>query len=292
MAESSPQLKAALNLVRRLPPSDIKRNLQGIIELGAEFDPDLEETLLQDVDQPLVTARDPECGRDFLNCDFNRDMDSFRSPWTNKYIPPFPDGVSPMLMPSDELRKMEEALNIIFDGYREKYFEGGVSSVYCWDQASGFGIAVLFKKEGPQTMRRGMLEGRWESIHIVDVKEINSGKWFYKLTSTVMLSLSTGLGQNDAGHVAFSGCLTRRKQQEKQIDAQRDAQREAHVVHLGSMVQEIENKLCNEVDLIYFGKAQQVISEVRKTEVGLVGEALAHGLARANTDGLWGARTQ
>ena len=30
--------------------------------------------------------------KDYLLCDYNRDGDSYRSPWTNEYDPPIEDG--------------------------------------------------------------------------------------------------------------------------------------------------------------------------------------------------------
>lgn len=65
-----------------------------------------------------------------------------RSPWTNKYDPPLSDGATP----SKELRAVEVAANEIFDIYRDLYYEGGVSSSYCWDLDDGFASVVLIKK--------------------------------------------------------------------------------------------------------------------------------------------------
>ena len=33
-----------------------------------------------------------ESNKDFIVCDYNRDGDSFRSPWSNTYTPPLDDG--------------------------------------------------------------------------------------------------------------------------------------------------------------------------------------------------------
>ena len=96
--------------------------------------PDLCEDLLSSVDQPLKIARDKQVGKDYLLCDYNRDGDSYRSPWTNVYDPVLDDGA----MPSERLRKLEIDANTAFDQYREMYFEGGVSSVYLWDLDTGF----------------------------------------------------------------------------------------------------------------------------------------------------------
>eukprot|EP00696_Hemimastix_kukwesjijk_P016845 gnl/Hemi2/5357_TR1850_c0_g1_i1.p1 gnl/Hemi2/5357_TR1850_c0_g1~~gnl/Hemi2/5357_TR1850_c0_g1_i1.p1 ORF type:complete len:287 (+),score=75.46 gnl/Hemi2/5357_TR1850_c0_g1_i1:90-950(+) len=259
------QLRSALNLARRLPPSDIRRNLLGLFELVE--DEHVEEHLLQDVDQPLVIKRDPVAGRDYLCCDFNRDADSFRSPWTNTYSPPLADGN----VPSDELRKLEEVLNQVFDNYRDKYFEGGVSSVYCWDQEEGFACCILMKKEGDQVKGRGLLSGCWESIHVIDAKEHAASRCHYKLTTTVMLSLTTPVGET--GNVNLSGCLTRRKEQEMVVNDQNP-----HVVNIGNLIQNMENTMRTAVDEIYFGKTTQVISETRKSDARIVSEHLAHGV--------------
>lgn len=64
----------ALDLMRRLPPQDIEKNLSDLIDLV----PNLCEDLLSSVDQPLKVARDKETGKDFLLCDYNRDGDSYR----------------------------------------------------------------------------------------------------------------------------------------------------------------------------------------------------------------------
>jgi len=143
-------LDCALDLMRRLPPSQIEDNLAGLIDLV----PDLTEQLLSAVDQPLKIAHDPVSKRDYLLCDYNRDGDSYRSPWSNKYDPELADGQ----LPSAELRKLEIVANEVFDIYRDLYFEGGVSSVYCWDLEDGFAACILIKKNaGP--IQEGTNEG-------------------------------------------------------------------------------------------------------------------------------------
>ncbi len=104
--------------------------------------PDLVEDLLSAVDQPLKVAHDKGAKRDYLLCDYNRDGNSYRSPWSNKYDPPLKDGA----VPSAKLRDIEVEGNNVFDVYRELYYEGGVSSMYAWDLDAGFAAVVLFKK--------------------------------------------------------------------------------------------------------------------------------------------------
>lgn len=50
------QVAASLSLMRRLPPSKIEQNLNGLLNLI----PEETEELLQRVDQPLKEATDPE----------------------------------------------------------------------------------------------------------------------------------------------------------------------------------------------------------------------------------------
>lgn len=75
-------MDCALDLMRRLPPQQIEKNLIDLIDLA----PTLCEELLSSVDQPLKIAKDKETGHDYLLCDYNRDGDSYRSPWSNKYV--------------------------------------------------------------------------------------------------------------------------------------------------------------------------------------------------------------
>lgn len=57
--------------------------------------------------QPLQEATDPETGRRYLQCEYNRDASSYRSPWSNKYDPPLEDGFTP----GDRLRQMEASVH-------------------------------------------------------------------------------------------------------------------------------------------------------------------------------------
>ena len=114
----------------------------------------------------METAKD-KTGKLYLLCDYNRDGDSYRSPWNNVYEPPLPDG----FMPSDRLRQIEERMNIVFDSYRALYYEGGISSVYLWDLEAddgSFAACFLIKKEILEPQRR-VSQGNWDSIHVVQV---------------------------------------------------------------------------------------------------------------------------
>lgn len=195
--QSDLEMDCALDLMRRLPPQQIEKNLIDLIDLA----PALCEDLLSSVDQPLKIAKDKETGKDYLLCDYNRDGDSYRSPWSNAYDPPLEDGS----MPSERLRRLEVEANHAFDQYREMYYEGGVSSVYLWDLDHGFAGVILIKKAGDGSKK---IKGCWDSIHVVEVQEKSSGRTaHYKLTSTAMLWLQTN--KTGSGTMNLGGSLTR-----------------------------------------------------------------------------------
>jgi len=241
------QLDCALDLMRRLPPAQIEENLAGLIDLV----PDLTEKLLSAVDQPLKIAHDPVSKRDYLLCDYNRDGDSYRSPWSNKYDPPLDDGATP----STELRKMEVAANEVFDIYRDLYFEGGVSSVYMWDLDNGFAACILIKKTQDQSKRGQPMKGTWDSIHVVEVQD-NKRNAHYKLTSTVMLSIETETAA--AGRVNLAGSLTRQDEKDFPVD-----NANPHVSNMGRMGEDMEIKLRNTLEQIYFGKTKDIVNDLR-----------------------------
>src|SRR5450432_588627 len=72
------------DLLRRLDPKHTSQHLQSLIQLV----PSLTEDLLSSVDQPLTIRRCRKTGRDYLICDYNRDGDSYRSPWSGEFEPP------------------------------------------------------------------------------------------------------------------------------------------------------------------------------------------------------------
>lgn len=240
------KLDFALDLMRRLPPQQIEKNLTNLIDLV----PNLCEDLLSAIDQPLKVARDKKVGKDYLLCDYNRDGDSYRSPWSNAYDPPFDEGVQP----SDRLRKLEIEANAAFEQYREMYFEGGVSSVYFWDNDIGFAGVILIKKAGEGNSKN--IKGCWDSIHVIEVQERStSTKVHYKLTSTVMLWLQTN--KTGSGMMNLGGSLMRQKEQDGSTSDS------THIANIGRMVEEMENQIRQSLNTIYFDKTKSILNSLR-----------------------------
>ncbi|CAJ0749737.1 22439_t:CDS:2 [Entrophospora sp. SA101] len=205
-------LECALDLMRRLPPQKTEENLVQLVDLV----PHLHEDLINAVDQPLKVGRCKKEGKDYILCAFNRDGDSYRSPWSNEYDPYINDGI----LPSSKIRKLEIAANEAFNTYREMYYEGGVSSAYFWDDPP---------------------DGR---------------KAQYKLTSTVMLYTITN--KPDLGNMNLSGSMTRQFEAEYPFDDP-----SAHIVNIGRMVEDIELKMRNLLQEVYFSKTKDIVNGLR-----------------------------
>lgn len=248
-------LEAALDVMQRMPPKNIEHSLSGLLNLV----PEETEELLQRIDQPLQTAVDPATGKQFLLCDYNRDGDSFRSPWSSQYDPPLDDG----LQPTHKLRKLEVLLNEVFAYYVDQYYGSeAISSVYCWDfegDAEGFASCWLVKKNASSS--KYITEGGWDSIHVVDARKRPGGEnYTYRLTSTVMVAFN--VKGDKLGSADLSGSLIRQNEQGGVATSN-----EGHVTNIGGMIEAMENELRGAVEGIYLSKSNEILSSMH-TKVG------------------------
>ncbi|CAO1635789.1 unnamed protein product [Parajaminaea phylloscopi] len=297
MVATADPLTLSLDLLRRLPPSNISRNLDLLVNLC----PALADDLYSSVDQPLRVRVDKSAQgaqREYLACDYNRDGDSWRSPWSNEYDPPLDDGTKP----SRQLRELEVRMGTAMEAYRQLYYDTGLSSVYLWDLDDGaFAGVVLFKKElnpsssasSSSAARPTGTFGSWDSLHVFEATPDRSGRSAsYKLTSTVMLSLGKrsqpGGADNDSQQQQFelAGSLTRQAETESALGfkgtgtsgsgsggdgagASSNASsgvEASHIANLGSLIEDMESKMRNQILDVYFGKTKDVLGMVRSTE--------------------------
>jgi len=257
-------LDSMLDLMRRLPPTNVEQNVAALVAICPEY----ADELLGSVDQPLSIKVDRATGREYLACDYNRDGESWRSPWSNEYDPPLADGT----LPSAKLRKLEIAANEAFDTYREMYYEGGASSVYLWDLDDGgfAGVVVLKKVLSPSSPDEP--EGSWDSIHVFEASERGRNA-HYKLTSTIMLHMVTKstvkvdgkatpeTGREGSGKITLSGSMTRQIEQDYSL-----ADQSSHISNTGRMIEDQEIKMRNSLQEVYFNKTRDVVLDLRSVE--------------------------
>lgn len=247
---------ASLDILRRLDPKSISTNLSNICRLQ----PDLAGDLLASVDTPLKSLKCPKSGKSFLCCDYNRDGDSYRSPFINKYINESNDSIieddNGAPKPSNHLRELELFANDSFDIYRDLYYEGGISSVYLWDKEEGdttidgtigFDGVVLLQKKVDES-------SSWDSIHVFEIENLDRGNSIYRLTSTIILDLSNS---NDKS-TYLSGNLTR--QTEREINYKDSV---SHVANVGSLIEDVETQMRNMLQEVYFGKTSDILTDIR-----------------------------
>jgi len=244
------QLNSCLNLMRRLPPSACENSLAGLIEIA----PQLTDELLTHVDQPLKVCKDPKSGKNFVQCDYNRDGDSYRSPWSNEYFPAMSDG----FLPAKRLRDLEITANTLFDVYRKMYFEGGYSSAYFFetDEKDGeaFGACFLIHKDVDAA--KSLKKGWWDSIHVFEVTLDKDNFYMYKLTTTVMISMV--LTDDKVGNVDLSGLRT--QQDSKRLE---NTVESPHIANMGKMLEDIELRIRNAIEGTYIQKTREVINGMR-----------------------------
>jgi len=220
----------------------------------SEIYPDIADDLTASIDQPLRVQTCPQTSKDYLLCDYNRDGDSYRSPWSNEYDPPIADGN----LPSAKTRRLEISANEAFAIYANLYYEAGtVTSVYFWDVDDGFAGVILLKK-----MANGDSENSsWDSIHVFEAKE-RGRHASYRLTSSIMLYLDQhSMG---TGKLSLAGNLTRQNEQDFPLDDFTD-----HVGNLGRFVEDVENRMRNSFQDLYFGKMRDVVNDLRAVNGGL-----------------------
>ncbi|KAE8224665.1 hypothetical protein CF319_g2463 [Tilletia indica] len=265
-------LDHALDLFRRLPPSQLPENIQTLFAIS----PELEDEISCSVDQPLLIRHDntPEGkGREFLCCQFNMDAGSWRSPWSSTYDPPLgvaegegQDGGGGELgeegaQPSPQLRELEIKANEAFATYKQMYYEGGLSSVYLWNpEETDDSIAgvVLIRKDvddgpGPSST--------WSSMHVFEANMEKGSKYAeYKLTSTIMLSVARK-GDAKLGDLELSGSLTRLDA--AKLEVQNLA---AHIGNVGRLIENQEAKIRGLLQEVYFGKTRDIVGSLRSIE--------------------------
>lgn len=97
--------------------------------------------------------------------------------------------------------------------------------------------------------------GTWDSIHVFEATD-RARTCHYKLTSTVILNMvSSG---ETLGELDLSGNMTRQLEQDLPIDDE-----SSHIANIGRLVEDMELKMRNLLQEVYFGKAKDVVSDLR-----------------------------
>jgi len=116
--------------------------------------------------------------------------------------------------------------------------------------------------------------GSWDSIHVFEAGE-RGRQAHYKLTSTIMLQLVThtrtegetegkqagGGGWKMEGDVSLSGSMTRQTEQDWPLQDS-----SSHITNTGKMIEEMEIKMRNLLQEVYFGKTRDIVYDLRSVD--------------------------
>jgi len=100
------------------------------------------------------------------------------------------------------------------------------------------------------------MKGTWDAIHVVEVSGKKTAR--YKLTSTTMLSIETD--SKTTGNVNLSGNMTRQDEREAPVDPHL-----GHITNIGRMIEDMEFKLRNGIETIYFSKTKDIVNDLRSS---------------------------
>lgn len=210
--------------------------------------------VFKEVAVDLITSRE------YLKHEYNRDGESFRSPWSNKF---FPEAADAEFFPSAELLKLEQKFNDVFSQYVYLYYDSAMSSVYLVDsETPGFNGSFLVKKvlENQKEIKYGC----WDSIHIVTC-EIGAETIKYQLVSTVLLTVEAE--QEALGKMTIAGSSSKTANSEAPVNA--DFAQNADMVHIryiGKLIEHNEGLLRDEVADQYLTKQRQITNSGRLME--------------------------
>jgi len=205
---------------------------------------------------------DESAAREFLKHEYNRDGDSYRSPWSNTYFP----ACEATFFPSAPLFALEQKANGIFAQYVKLYYDYAISSVYFVDTPTeGFNACFLVKKELKDT--KEVKYGCWDAVHIVNCNLKAAPKADYRVISTVMITMEAETG--DLGKMTIAGSCAKTADHSVQLPSDFGTKVDADMFHLkviGKMIENNESILRNEVADNYINKQRQITNSGRLLE--------------------------
>jgi capping protein beta len=156
---------SGLNIAARLPPGEV----DNVKEALSNIAPALKKFIHSRLDGRLQTLTDETTGKLFIASDFNRNGKSYRSPWSNEYIPSSERSES-SYYPPPGLRRIEATLNELMLSYCNLYYDNGVGSCYLSEsptETAKFFGAFQVKKDFHDSHSKE--SHTWESQHSFEV---------------------------------------------------------------------------------------------------------------------------
>jgi capping protein (actin filament) muscle Z-line, beta len=205
---------------------------------------------------------DSTTGKMFLKHEYNRDGESYRSPWSNQYFPT----ADSSFFPSAPLLQLEQKANNMFATYVKLYYDSGTySSVYFVDtDEPGFNACFLVKKDIND--EKDIKKGCWDAIHVVTCSTKKAGQASYRVISTVMITIEAV--NPLVGNFAISGSCAKTTEQTVNMPAAggKVDLDHFHIKTIGKIIENNEGELRNDVVENYINKQRQITNTARMLE--------------------------
>lgn len=258
-------LEASFDLIRHFSPSEVEDIMYDVINLN----PNHADEILSTTDIPFQIETDPKTKRKYIKCDYNRDGDSYRSPFSNEYYPPLEGG----FQISQKLRDIETLAQSTFQVYLEQYFRTGTISIYCWppneDEISNsqekFNVGVFIKKDLNNTLLndKSMLndgkgtrvDGSINCSDVFEVTQISGNTYQYDLISSVLLFLD--IDTNLGVPLRIAGNSSHQSQRTVRLN---ESSPKEHLIQVGQMVEDNQTKYMGRIKEIYVSKMKQAFT--------------------------------
>ncbi|CRG97954.1 F-actin-capping protein subunit beta, putative [Plasmodium gallinaceum] len=243
------KVEAALSICNILP----SHLFEETIKILSEIDQNLTNNILINKEGPIKTKFDSEEKKYYLANMFNKEKDSYRSPYANIY---YPDNFSNSYIPSEPLRNLEILFNEIFDKYRKAYYISGLSSVYLWPNPTeeGFVGCFLIKKSESFNVNTSII---WEATHLIQVN-ISHLIIHYQISSTVNFYITK------KNEIILSASINKALENPKKIlDMNLLKDKFFHMENMGKMIESIENSLRKSIEYIYMPKITDILNSLR-----------------------------
>jgi len=257
----SPSVQSCLSILQKIPPKKASTALKSMKDALTSSKPEAIQELMQTyLDFPLKSAEDPKNNKQFLLCEFNRHLESYRSPFSsNTYVPSLAGGDNPRI--SDYILTFEAHANEVWERYTQLYYgKDAIGSVYAKPIATGSSLMVCFlvKKDVEDDSR--LAKGQWNSGHIVQIGKIIKGSAKYKIRSMITVTM------DPSNETCISAQITR--ETEETHDVSEEENQASHLTNVGKMIESIEIDLRSNLGSVNIPKTKQVVCDMRQVAPG------------------------
>lgn len=262
-------MEAALNILRKTPPSDLDKTLAGLRAL-APHDAETLDVLQQRLQLPFAIDDEPGKGeKAFLLCPYNKVKDAYRSPWTNTL---WPGNVQTQVSQQDEdIRSLEVAANEVWEAYTRLYYgsEGAVGSVYLQKADKGGVFQGLFG------IRKDCSTGSWNCAHLVQVDQPNqtNTECTYHVQSTVVISLQTGASEVESSKVNISASVARKTTETLKVS--KLFMDSNHLENIGKIIENVEIDIRSSFERVHIPRTHEMVDAVQKDVVNRGTQSMA-----------------